>query len=62
MPAVRPITLFAAFLLAAPSILAQKPAAKPKAAPDTTPDSVSKFLSSFSYRALGPAAYSGRVT
>ncbi len=51
-------------LLAALPLAAQKPAAKkaPAAAPDTTADSVSKFLSNFSYRAIGPAAYSGRVT
>jgi len=49
-------------VLAAQSLAAQKPTAKPKAAPDSTPDSVSRFLASFPYRALGPAAYSGRVT
>src|SRR5881394_1568631 len=27
-----------------------------------TPDSVTRFLENFNYRALGPAAYSGRVT
>src|SRR5256885_11110811 len=57
------------------SVAAQRPApaparARPAAArPDTTrrdtaavKDSVSKFFESFSYRSLGPAAYSGRVT
>src|SRR6516162_3377049 len=62
MSRVRSALVLAVTLVVAQSVLAQKPAAKPKAAPDTTPDSVSKFLSSFGYRALGPAAYSGRVT
>jgi len=57
------------------SVAAQRPApaparARPAAArPDTArrdtaavKDSVSKFLESFTYRSLGPAAYSGRVT
>ena len=62
MSRVRSALVLAVTLVVAQSVLAQKPAAKPKAAPDTTPDSVSKLLSSFGYRALGPAAYSGRVT
>src|SRR5437879_4690963 len=63
----------AAILLLAGSLAAQRPTparARPAAArPDTArrdtaavKDSVSKFLESFNYRSLGPAAYSGRVT
>ena len=63
----------AAILLLASSLAAQRPTparARPAAArPDTArrdttavKDSVSKFLESFNYRSLGPAAYSGRVT
>ena len=62
MSSVRSTLLLAATLVAAPFLAAQKPAAKPKAAPDTAADSVTKFLAGFNYRALGPAAYSGRVT
>src|SRR3989442_8833988 len=58
-------------------VAAQRPPAPARARPrpvatatdttrrDTTraaTDSISRFLESFSYRALGPAAYSGRVT
>ena len=65
----------AATLVLVGSVAAQRPApaparARPAAArPDTArrdtaavKDSVSKFFESFSYRSLGPAAYSGRVT
>src|SRR5438445_10205494 len=63
----------AAILLLASSPAAPGPTparARPAAArPDTArrdttavKDSVSKFLESFTYRSLGPAAYSGRVT
>src|SRR5664279_4308298 len=64
MSGLRSLRVIALALVAALPLAAQKPAAaKPKAAaPDTAPDSVSRFLSSFSYRGLGPAAYSGRVT
>jgi photosystem II stability/assembly factor-like uncharacterized protein len=64
-------------LIAAP-LAAQQPTAKPAArpprratavAPDTTKrdtttvkDSLQRFVESFNYRNLGPAAYSGRVT
>jgi photosystem II stability/assembly factor-like uncharacterized protein len=61
-----------AALVLATTLAAQRPA-RPRAAlaarPDTArrdttsaKDSVTKFLESFTYRSLGPAAYSGRVT
>ena len=62
MRAPRQFVAFLSLLVAVDAVAAQKPAPKPKPAADSTPDSVSRFLSSFSYRALGPAAYSGRVT
>jgi hypothetical protein len=67
MSVLRPLRPLAILLLAALPLAAQKPAAKkaPAAAPaadSTPPDSLSRFLASFPYRALGPAAYSGRVT
>src|SRR5437762_2716310 len=58
------------FCLLSLPLQSQRPAAR-RASPaqpadttrrDTTPDSLSRFLASFRYRALGPAAYSGRVT
>src|SRR5574341_1266961 len=55
-------------LLVAPCVAAQTPArtpGPPAARRDTTAapkDSLTRFLESFSYRGLGPAAYSGRVT
>jgi len=61
----------AATLVLVSSLAAQRPARpRPAAArPDTArrdtaavKDSVSRFLESFTYRSLGPAAYSGRVT
>ncbi len=61
----------AATLVLVSSLTAQRPARpRPAAArPDTArrdtaavKDSVSRFLESFTYRSLGPAAYSGRVT
>src|SRR5437867_9909448 len=63
--------------LAAPLAAQQRPAAPARARPrpaaaatdtargDTSrvaSDSISKFLENFTYRALGPAAYSGRIT
>jgi photosystem II stability/assembly factor-like uncharacterized protein len=63
--------LLLALVLAAPAAAQRRPArpATPARADtarrDTTaakPDSVTRFLDSFTYRALGPAAYSGRVT
>ena len=60
-----PRLVLLAAIVAAPALLAQKPApkgAKPAVASDTTPDSVSKFVAAFGYRGIGPAAYSGRVT
>jgi photosystem II stability/assembly factor-like uncharacterized protein len=72
MPFARsPLALVLALSLALPRPLplqAQQPAGRrrPVAAdtmkPDTTPDSLTRFLERFHYRALGPAAYSGRVT
>src|SRR2546429_3760909 len=69
------LALASALLLGAAPLVAQKPTPKrpPAAAPaDTTArrtdtaatakDSLTRFLESFSLRALGPAAYSGRVT
>jgi len=65
----------AALVLIAFPLAAQKPAKKAPAKPGTLPaaasqpadtaapkDSVTRFLESFGYRNLGPAAYSGRVT
>ena len=58
----------AALVVLATPVFAQRPARPRPHAPtpprDTTitKDSVSKFLESFTYRSLGPAAYSGRVT
>ncbi len=62
-------------IAASPSLSAQRPGRVPQrggvaAAADTTrrdttaaaTDPISKFLESFTYRSLGPAAYSGRVT
>ena len=69
-----PLVCAALFATLAGSAPAQQPAGRrarkqpPAAAPtraDTTPapkDSVTRFVESFPYRALGPAAYSGRVT
>jgi photosystem II stability/assembly factor-like uncharacterized protein len=61
-----------AALVLTTTLAAQRPA-RPRAAPAARPDtarrdttsakdSVTKFLESFTYRSLGPAAYSGRVT
>src|SRR5438128_3295492 len=69
------LTVLSLPVLGAP-LAAQRPAAPTRARPkpvaaaadtsrrDTTAatDPLSKFLESFTYRALGPAAYSGRVT
>src|SRR5438046_4993320 len=58
----------AALVVVARPVFAQRPARPRPPAPtpprDTTitKDSVTKFLESFNYRSLGPAAYSGRVT
>jgi photosystem II stability/assembly factor-like uncharacterized protein len=56
--------LFAALVIAVPCAAQRRPAR-----PDTTrrdtiraTDSVTRFLDTFTFRALGPAAYSGRVT
>ena len=58
-------------LLLAPLLPGQQPSGRRRATPaaDTTHpdtaaprDSLSRFLASVRYRALGPAAYSGRVT
>ncbi|MDP3773131.1 MAG: hypothetical protein Q8Q85_02595, partial [Gemmatimonadales bacterium] len=59
-----------ALLLCASSLAAQRPRqpAQPAARPDTTRqdstrrDALSRFVESVNVRALGPAAYSGRVT
>ena len=62
----------AAALALVSSLAAQRPT-RPRAAPATRPDTtrrdtttvkdaLTKFLESFNYRSLGPAAYSGRVT
>ena len=62
----------AAALALVSSLPAQRPT-RPRAAPATRPDTtrrdtttvkdaLTKFLESFNYRSLGPAAYSGRVT
>src|SRR2546425_1720103 len=69
------VALASAALLGAAALVAQKPTPKrPPAAAradtttrpsDTTAapkDSLTRFLESFSFRNLGPAAYSGRVT
>src|SRR2546425_4973524 len=69
------VALASAVLLGAAALVAQKPTPKrPPAAAradtttrpsDTTAapkDSLTRFLESFSFRNLGPAAYSGRVT
>jgi photosystem II stability/assembly factor-like uncharacterized protein len=58
-------SLLLAGSLAGVSLAAQRRATKPPpvaTAADTTPDSLARFLSSFNYRGLGPAAFSGRVT
>src|SRR5438093_3676311 len=58
--------LLAALVLAVPCAAQRRPAPAraDTARRDTTakPDSISRFLDSFTFRALGPAAYSGRVT
>jgi photosystem II stability/assembly factor-like uncharacterized protein len=66
MRLARPVAaLVAALSLLAPTLAAQKGARSPQ---DTTPppslsvDPLTRFLTSFSFRNLGPAAYSGRVT
>src|SRR5437870_74900 len=70
------LALASAMLLAAAPLVAQKPTPKrsppPAARADTATrrsdstaapkDSLTRFLESFSFRNLGPAAYSGRVT
>src|SRR2546428_2833093 len=67
------VALACAALLGAVSLAAQKPTKRPAAAaradtaarPDTAAgakDSLTRFLEGFSFRNLGPAAYSGRVT
>src|SRR2546422_8390246 len=54
--------------LAACAVAQRRPAAParsdtgPTAPPSAPKDSLTRFLESFSYRNLGPAAYSGRVT
>src|SRR5712672_4329011 len=65
---MRPMRLLLAALVFVSPLVAQRrqaPAARDTTRRDTTrtpSDSLSKFLENFNYRALGPAAYSGRVT
>src|SRR5439155_16154245 len=60
MPSLRrATTLSAAAFLAAAALPAQQPATADTAAPR---DSLTRLLDAFTYRNLGPAAYSGRVT
>ena len=59
--------LLAALVLVSPAAAQRRQAAAPRDTTrrDTTrtpSDSLTKFLENFNYRALGPAAYSGRVT
>src|SRR5712691_12836650 len=49
-------------LLLLAALALQRPAAPAPVRDTTARDSVTKFLESFTYRGLGPAAYSGRVT
>jgi photosystem II stability/assembly factor-like uncharacterized protein len=63
-----PVVLILTLALAHPALRGQQPTGRRRAVPadttrrDTTSDSLSRFLGRFHYRALGPAAYSGRVT
>ena len=59
-PIRRAMTLIVAAFLAAAPLHAQRPVAASDTA--TPKDSLTRFLAAFTYRNLGPAAYSGRVT
>src|SRR6185436_9080838 len=49
-------------LLLIAALAMQRPATPAPVRDTTVRDSVTRFLENFNYRALGPAAYSGRVT